>query len=173
MKKNEKAEIVSEIRCKLRGKEAVFVVRQNRMTVSDTESLRKLLSAVDSEYVVVKNTLARLAVKETEFECVTDHLRGQTALLFSKNITGSAKVLSEYSSKSDDKLAVVCGGYNGRLLSGADVETLAKLPAINELRATIIAVAQTPAQRLATLLQAPAGQIARVLKAYSGKNKGE
>ena len=169
MEKNKKSDLVAKIKQRFLESQAVFVVNQNRLTVAETESLRKQLRSVQSVYLVAKNTLARLAVKDTDFECVAEKLGGQTALVFSKDITGSAKVVSEYASKSDEKLSVVCGGYQGKMLSVAEVKTLASLPSMDELRAKIIAVVQTPAQRLATLSQAPASQLARVLKAYSEK----
>ena len=169
MEKNKKSGLVAKIKQRFLESEAVFVVNQNRLTVAETEDLRKQLRAVQSVYLVAKNTLARLAVKDTDFECVTEKLGGQTALVFSKDITGSAKVVSEYASKSDEKLSVVCGGYQGKMLSVAEVKTLASLPSMDELRAKIVAVIQTPAQRMATLSQAPASQLARVLKAYSEK----
>lgn len=169
MEKNKKSDLVAKIKQRFLESEAVFVVNQNRLTVAETEDLRKQLRAVQSVYLVAKNTLARLAVKDTDFECVTEKLGGQTALVFSKDITGSAKVVSEYASKSDEKFSVVCGGYQGKMLSVAEVKTLASLPSMDELRAKIVAVIQTPAQRMATLSQAPASQLARVLKAYSEK----
>ena len=169
MEKNKKSDLVAKIKQRFQESEAVFVVNQNRLTVAETESLRKQLRAVQSVYLVAKNTLTRLAVKDTDFECVSEKLGGQNALVFSKDITGSAKVVSEYASKSDEKLSVVCGGYQGKMLSVAEVKTLASLPSMDELRAKIIAVIQTPAQRMATLSQAPASQLARVLKAYSEK----
>jgi large subunit ribosomal protein L10 len=169
VKRDEKSEVVARIRQSFRENEAIFVVNQNKMTVVETENLRRQLRSVDSSYLVAKNTLTRLAVKDTDFECILPHLNGQTALVFSKDITGSAKVISEYASKSEDKIVVVCGGYSGRLLEAKDVKTLAQLPSLNELRAKIIAVVQTPAQRMATLLQAPACQIVRVLRGYSEK----
>jgi large subunit ribosomal protein L10 len=110
-----------------------------------------------------------LAIEDSNFQCLLPHLSGQTALVFSPNVTDSAKVIWEYASKSEDKIVVVCGGYDGRLLSASDVRTLSQLPSMNELRAKIIAVIQTPAQRMATLLQAPACQIVRVLRSYSEK----
>lgn len=169
MEKNKKSDLIAKIKQRFQESEAVFVVNQNRLTVAETESLRKQLREVQSVYLVAKNTLARLAVKDTDFECVSEKLGGQTALVFSKDITGSAKVVSEYASKSDEKLSVVCGGYQGKMLSVAEVKTLASLPSMDELRAKIVAVIQTPAQRMATLSQAPASQLARVLKAYSEK----
>lgn len=169
MEKNKKSDLIAKIKQCFQESEAVFVVNQNRLTVAETENLRKQLRAVQSVYLVAKNTLTRLAVKDTDFECVSEKLGGQTALVFSKDITGSAKVVSEYASKSDEKLSVVCGGYQGKMLSVAEVKTLASLPSMDELRAKIVAVIQTPAQRMATLSQAPASQLARVLKAYSEK----
>jgi large subunit ribosomal protein L10 len=169
VKKSEKVEVITKIRQRFLESEVVFVVNQNKMTVAQTENLRRQLREVNSAYLVAKNTLVRLAIKDTDFECILPNLTGQTALVFSKDITGSAKVIHEYASKSDDRITVVCGGYTGRLLDAKDVKTLAQLPSVDELRARIIAVIQTPAQRMATLLQAPACQIARVLKAYSEK----
>jgi large subunit ribosomal protein L10 len=108
-------------------------------------------------------------VEGTSFGVILPHLVGQTALVFAKNIVEAAKVVQEYASKSEDKISVVCGGYAHRLLMTADVMMLAKLPSMDELRAKIIAVVQTPARQLAVLLQTPASQIARVLGAYSEK----
>lgn len=170
MKKDQKTSVVAKIKQDLDSSEALFVVTQNKMTVAETENLRKLLRESDSAYFVCKNTLARLGVKDTSFDCVSPQLVGQTALVFSKNLTATAKVVQEYASKSDGKVTVVCGGYSGKLLSAAEVKTLSQLPSMDELRAKIIAVIQTPAQRIATLSQAPGAQIARVLKAYSEKN---
>lgn len=169
MEKSKKSEVVANIRLRFQKSEVVFAVNQNKMTVAETENLRKQLRGVSSSYLVSKNTLAKIGVKDTEFECMLPHLSGQTALVFSNDITGAAKVISEYASKSDDKISLVCGGYNGKLLSVAEIQALAQLPSMDELRAKIVAVIQTPAQRMATLTQAPAAQIARVLKAYSEK----
>jgi large subunit ribosomal protein L10 len=170
VEKSKKPEVIERIRRSFEESEAVFVINQNKMTVEKTEDLRRQLKSAAATYFVCKNTLARLAVKNTTFECILPHLCGQTALVFSKNLTGSSKVIQEYAAKSEDKIVIVCGGYNGRLLSVAEVKILSQLPSMDELRAKIIAIIQTPAQRTAAVLQAPAGQIARVLKAHSDKN---
>ncbi len=169
MEKSKKTDLIAKIKQRFNESEAVFAVNQNKLTVAETEKFRKQLRDVKSTYLVAKNTLARIAVKDTSFECILPHLSGQTALVFSADITGSAKVVSEFADKSEDKVAVICGGYNGKVLSVAEVKTLASLPSMDELRAKIVAVIKTPAQRLATLSQAPASQLARVLQAYSKK----
>lgn len=169
MEKSKKPEIIAKIKQSFDESEALFIVNQNKMTVVDTENFRKQLKAASARYFVSKNTLSKIAVEDSQFECVSPYLNGQTALIFSKNLIDSAKVIQEYSSKSDGKITIVCGGYDGKLLSIAEVKTLSQLPSMDELRAKIIAVISTPAQRLATLSQAPASQIARVLSAYSQK----
>jgi large subunit ribosomal protein L10 len=167
--KSQKPEMIAKIKRNLEKSSVVFVVNQNKMTVTNSEDLRKQLRASSSQYLVCKNTLARLAVKETAFECIIPHLGGQMALVFSEDITGSAKIIDEYSTKNDGKISIVCGGYEGRLLGVTDIKVLAKLPSMDELRAKVIAIIQTPAQRMATLLQAPAAQLSRVLRAYAEK----
>lgn len=169
MEKSKKADWVAKIKQSFVESDAVFAVNQNKLTVAETESLRKQLKNASSSYVVTKNTLARLAVKDTAFECLATHLSGQTAVVFSKDITGAAKVISEFAAKNEGKLTIVCGGYQGKLLNAKEVDILAKLPSMDELRATLVALIQTPAQRLVRLSQEPAGQIARVLKSYSEK----
>ncbi|MDR0678341.1 MAG: 50S ribosomal protein L10 [Holosporaceae bacterium] len=169
VKKSEKLNVIAKMRNRFNESEAVFVIHQNKMTVAETENLRKQLRDVSSSYFISKNTLARLAIEDTSFKCILNHLSGQTALVFSKDITGAAKVISEYASKSEDKIVVICGGYSGRLLNASEVKILSQLPPIDELRSKIIAVIKTPAQRMVTLLQAPACQIARVINGYSKK----
>ena len=132
MEKSKKTDWIAKMKQRFSESEAVFAVTQNKLTVSDTESLRKQLRAVNSQYVVAKNTLTRLAVKDTPFECIATHLSGQTAIVFSKDITSAAKAISEYAAKSEGKLSIVCGGYSGNLLSAAEVDVLAKLPSIDE-----------------------------------------
>ncbi|MDR0580603.1 MAG: 50S ribosomal protein L10 [Holosporaceae bacterium] len=169
MRRNEKADVIAKIRRNFQESKAVFIVNQNKMTVVDTEDLRKQLRSIGSVYLVAKNTLTRLAIKDTSFECIQPHLSGQTAFVFSRNITEAAKVISEYASENDEKITIVCGGFDERLLSVNDVKMLAQLPSLDELRGKIIAVIQTPAQRLTALTQAPASQIARILVGYSEK----
>ena len=158
MEKSKKADVIAKIQKGFQESEAVFVVTQNKMTVAATEALRKELRAANSCYFVAKNTLARIAVKGSNFEFVQPYLTNQTALVFSKDLTSSAKVIYNTASKSEGNLVITCGGYAGKLLNPDEVKTLAMLPSMDELRSKIIAIIQEPASR-----------IARVLKSYSEK----
>lgn len=169
MEKSKKSDIIAKINSEAQKSEVVFAVNQNAMTVAETEGLRKKLREVSSSYLVSKNTLARLGFKDSPCECLIDKLHGQTAIVFSNNITAAAKVISEFSSANEAKMSIVCGAYQGSLLSIEQVKMLANMPSMDELRAKIIAVIQTPAQRLAVVSKEPGAQIARLLHAYSEK----
>ncbi|MDR2765870.1 MAG: 50S ribosomal protein L10 [Holosporaceae bacterium] len=170
MEKSKKSEIIAKLVECFSGCEAAFLVNQDRMTVAETEDLRRRLKAASSSYFVAKNTLIQLALNQCGlFEWFRDNLLGQSALVFSKNVTEAAKIISELAAKGDGKMRVVCGGHEGRALSPAEVKMLGQLPSMDELRSRIIAVVQTPAQRLAALLVAPAGKITRVIRCYSEK----
>ena len=71
--------------------------------------------------------------------------------------------------RRNEKLQIVGGGLGGALLDPAAVRALAELPSLDELRARLLSVINTPASRLVGLLQAPGGQLARVLKALADK----
>jgi large subunit ribosomal protein L10 len=170
LEKSKKSEVVAKLVKCFSECDAAFLVNQNRMTVVETENLRRQLKSASSNYFVAKNTLIRLALDQCGlFEWFKSNLAGQSALVFSKNITEAAKIISELASKGDGKMTVICGGYGDRSLSSADVKMLGQLPSMDELRAKIIAVVQTPSQRLVALLTAPACGVVRVLKGYSEK----
>jgi large subunit ribosomal protein L10 len=112
--------------------------------------------------------LARLAIAGTENEPMVSFLSGPTALAYSKDPVAAAKVTVNFAI-TNDKFKVVGGSLNGRLLSDKDIENLSKLPSLDQLRAKIIGTISTPATRVAGVLQAPAGQLARVFSAYGKK----
>ena len=91
---------------------------------------------------------------------------GPTAIAFSDDPVAAARVAVKFA-KGNDKLEILGGVLFKELLDAAAVKVLAELPSLDELRATIIAQVNTPATRIAQVLQAPAGQVARVLNAYS------
>ena len=81
----------------------------------------------------------------------------------------AAKAAVEYANRNN-KLTIVGGGLSGQVLDEAGVKALATLPSLDELRGRIIGLINAPATKLAVLLQTPAGQVARVLAAYSEKS---
>ncbi len=163
-----KAEQVSALR-DIFGKAALVVVTQSSgMTVQEATDLRKKVRAAGARFKVTKNRLARLALKDTKFSGLADRFKGPTAIAYSTDPVAAAKVVAAYA-KTNQKLQIVAGCLDGSLLDAAGVDSLATLPSLDELRARLIALLQTPATRLAVLAGAPASQLARVFGAYGKK----
>ncbi len=123
-----------------------------------------------ASYRVVKNRLAKLALKDTQFENVSDLFKGPTAMALSKDPVAAAKVAVDFA-KTNEKLVIVGGAFSQQMLDKNAVEALAKLPSLNELRARLVGMLQTPAQRIAVLMQANASGLARVISAHASKGE--
>jgi large subunit ribosomal protein L10 len=163
-----KANQVAQLR-DIFGKAALVVVtQQSGLTVAEATDLRKKVRAAGARFKVTKNRLARLALKDTKFNGLADRFKGPTAIAYSTDPVAAAKVVAAYA-KDNKKLTIVAGCLDGSMLDQAGVDTLAKLPSLDELRGRLIGMIQTPAQRLAVLAQAPASQLARVFAAYGKK----
>ena len=108
--------------------------------------------------------LFRSALKGTKFEHLSDLFKGPTAIAYSDDPVAAARVAVKFA-EGNDKLVILGGGLDEQVLDASAVTALAKLPSLDELRAKILGMIQTPATRLAGVTQAPAGQLARVLAA--------
>lgn len=168
MNRGEKQDLVDALRLELKDKDLLVVTQQSGLTVAETQGLRRQMRALQAYYKVAKNTLVSLAVKGTRHEGVIDHLRGPTAIAYSKDPVAAAKVAVEFS-KSNEKLQVICGVLGDKFIDAAGVKALASLPSLDELRSKIIGVIQAPATKVAGVLAAPASQVARVVSAYANK----
>ena len=146
----------------------MVVTHQNGMTVEESTDLRRQMLAAGASFRVTKNRLARIAMKGTKFEGLDGLFTGPTAVAFSEDPVAAARVAVNFA-KSNDKLTIVGGGLGEKELDQKGVEALAKLPSLDELRARIVGMISTPATRIAGLLQAPGGQLARVINAYAQK----
>ncbi len=166
MDRSEKEQLVSTLRDGLLESSLVVVSHQTGLTVAQVSDLRRQMREAGAQFKVAKNTLARLAVAGTENEGITSFLSGPTTLAYSKDPVAAAKISVKFAN-DNDKFNIVGGMLNGKILGPMDIETLSKLPSIDELRAKIIGIISTPATRVAGIVQAPAGQLARVFSAYS------
>lgn len=165
MDRSEKEQLVSSLRAGLLESNLVIVAHQTGLTVAEASDLRRQMREAGAQFKVAKNTLARLAVAGTPNEGITTLLSGPTTLAYSKDPVAAAKVSVKFAN-SNDRFKVVGGMLDGKVLGAQDIETLSKLPSLDELRAKIIGIISTPATRIAGVLQAPAGQLARVFSAY-------
>jgi large subunit ribosomal protein L10 len=115
-------------------------------------------------FKVTKNRLTKLALQGTKYENLTDLFTGPTAIGTSSDPVSAAKTLVSFA-KTNDKLTIIGGSLDGKVLDKAGVEALATLPSLDELRAKIIGMLTAPATKVARVTQAPASQLARVIQA--------
>lgn len=168
MDRSQKADAVAELNRTFNEVGVVVVTRNLGMTVKQSTDLRNKMRAAGATYKVSKNKLAKIATQGTDYAVLADLLTGPTALSTSVDPVAAAKVVADFA-KTNDKLEIVGGAMGNVLLDAAGVQALASLPSLDELRGKLVGLIVAPATKLATITQAPAAQIARVLAAHSEK----
>jgi len=162
--REQKQELITSLNALLAQQVTVVVTHNQGLTVAETQELRKRIRAAGAGFKVAKNRLARRALAGTKFEGLADLLKGPTGIAFSKDPVAAAKVCSKFA-KDNKKLVILGGSLDGQTMDQAGIDNLATMPSLDELRAKLVGMIQTPATRIAGVLAAPGGQIARVLAA--------
>ena len=170
MDRSGKQKLVSEIKETLSDANLVVITRQSGLTVTEVSDLRRKMRAAGAGYKVAKNRLAQIALKGTKYEGLEKLLKGPTAIAYSTDPIAAAKVTVAFA-KGNEKLKIIGGSMGADVMGPDAVKALATLPSLDELRAKLVGMLQTPATRVATILQAPAGQLARVFGAYAKKGE--
>ena len=170
MDRTQKEEQVSSMREIFEDATLVVVTHYSGMTVSELSELRGKMREAGASFKVTKNRLTKLALAGTKFEGTAEMFSGPTAIAYSKDPVAAAKAAVNFS-KTNDKLIVLGGAMGSENLDVNSVKALATLPSLDELRAKLVGMIATPATRIASVLQAPAGQVARVIGAHA--NSGE
>ena len=168
MDRAQKAANVEALHKTFSGTETIVVTRNDGLTAAQSSELRVRMRAAGVSYKVSKNRLVVRALKGTRFEGISPLLHGPVGLATSNDPVAASKVAAIFA-KDNEKLVILGGALGDKLLDKSGVEALSKLPSLDELRAKLLGMLQTPAQRLAVLTAAPASQVARVISAYSKK----
>ncbi|BAK83487.1 50S ribosomal protein L10 [Komagataeibacter medellinensis] len=166
MDRTEKREFVASLAAVFAKTSMVIVTRNDGLTVADVTDLRRRVRAAGATHKVAKNRLASLALAGTQFEGIKPLLKGPTALSWADEPVAVAKVLVEFA-KTNEKLVLLGGSLGAQTLDVNSIKALAELPSLDVLRAQLVGLISTPATRIAGVLQAPAGQLARVFGAYA------
>jgi large subunit ribosomal protein L10 len=166
VQRSQKETLVAALRSALDTSELVVVTHQKGLTVAESTSLRCATRETGVTFKVAKNTLVKLAVKDTSHDCLTDYLSGPTALAYSADPVAAAKTISNFA-KDNENLEILGGCLSGQLLDKSGVEALAKLPSLDELRAKILATIAAPATQLTRVVQTPATQLVQVVRSHS------
>jgi large subunit ribosomal protein L10 len=169
MDRSQKAETVASLNAVFNEVGVVVVTRNLGLTVAQSTVLRGKIRDAGASYKVAKNSLAKLAINDTDYVGLGELLTGPTALATSVDPVAAAKAVVDFA-KTNDKLEIVGGSMGALLLTADGVKALASLPSLDQLRGTIIGLVQAPATKLAQLATAPAAKLARVFGAYAAKD---
>ncbi|MEM0898397.1 MAG: 50S ribosomal protein L10 [Pseudomonadota bacterium] len=170
MDRAEKHAFVTELNEVFQNAGSVVVAHYTGLTVADMSDLRSQMRDAGGKVKVAKNRLAKIALKGTESEGMADLFEGQTLIAYADDPVTAPKITNTFS-KSNDKLVVLGGALGSTILDEGGVKSLASLPSLDELRAKLVGMVNTPATRIAQIATAPAGQVARVIGAYARENE--
>ncbi|HVL00824.1 MAG TPA: 50S ribosomal protein L10 [Dongiaceae bacterium] len=161
----DKKAIVAEVNQAAAGALSAVIANYRGLTVSQITNLRKQAREQGVYLKVVRNTLARIAVRGTEFECLHDALVGPTILALSIEDPGAAARLMKEYAKTNDKLEVKALAVGGVAYGAAEIDRLATLPTREQALGILAGTLQAPLSKFARTLNEVPSQIARVLAA--------
>jgi len=157
MHKADKEKVIAELTDRLTSADALLVADYRGLTNSQLASLRVELLKHGAKLSVVKNTLTRRAAEAAGADALLAMLEGATAIAFVEadgNAVAVAKALSD--AAKDTKILALRGGVlSGNPITGAEIESLAKLPPLEVLQAELVGVIVAPLTQLAAVLNAP------------------
>ena len=169
--KEEKKELVDTYEKWIKESKAAFVLSYQKMTMKDINGLRAEAREIGGEFHVVKNTLMNLALANAGFEDAGIFDKSSMLAVAFEDAPAMAKIVDKAS--ATDIFAIKGGYLDGALVSSDEIQMLAKLPALPQMRAQLLALISTPATQLVRTIKEPARMIAAVLKAYSEKSPAE
>ncbi len=172
MNRDEKAQAISELGSSIGKATNAFLIDFKGITVPQVTELRKQVRETGSEYIVVKNTLALIAVKDSPLKTLEKQFSGMTAVAF--NATDAVALAKALTKFAKDVPTVQFKGamLNGQIVPASEIQAIANLPSREELIAKLLFLLQSPVRRLATVLQANIRNLAVVLDQVSKQKPG-
>ena len=169
MNKEAKKIYIEEMKKNFTSNESVMIAQYQGLNVTELDELRKELRDKGILFKITKNRITKIAIKETPVKDLEKYFTGPTAAAISSDPITTAKILTKFA-KSHDKLKIVAGFMDGKVLDQKEVAIIATLPSLEEARSKIVGILATPAQKLVSILLAPGSKIANLARAKSLKN---
>jgi large subunit ribosomal protein L10 len=164
MNKAEKEQTVESLSDQFRSIESAFLINYRGLKVVDATELRRKIREIDGRYVVVKNTLALRAAKQTKLEQLEPYFEGPTAVAYHpKDVVGLAKLLTEIG-KSNPNFVFKAALVEGKVVPASEIQAIASMPSKEVLLGKLVFLLKAPLQRLTTVLKAPVRNLGLVLK---------
>ena len=165
MPNQKKVTAVQELEEKLKRYPNLLATAYQGLTTPELNDIRAKLKPLGGQYSIVKNTFTKIALTKMGLEEFSKNFTGPVAMAFHQGDPAAlSKVLSEYS-KTNEKLKILSGYLDGRVLSAKEIAILATLPSREVLLTKVAICLNQPMQRLATVLNAPIQKLAQLLKA--------
>jgi Ribosomal protein L10 len=172
MNRTEKTQAVEELKKSFQKSAMTLLADYHGLKVSELTKLRQELRKSAAELKVLKNTLASLALKDTEMAGLAPHFVGTNAVILTEgDPVTPAKILVKFA-KDFEKAKIKAGFLSGKLLNAAEIEALSKLPSREEMLAKLMGSMLAPAQNWVNVLSALPRQLATVLAAIRDKKTG-
>lgn len=160
-----KQEDLNALTEQLNNSKSAMVVGFNKLTVTKDQEFRNHLRSAGANFQVVKNTLARIAVKGTPYEDASEHFKGVTGIAWTENdAVILSKAVSKFVKDNADIYTFKAGIVEGRVVNLKQVEAIASLPSKEELISKLMFVINAQAQRIVTVINAVPRNLAVVIK---------
>lgn|SRR5574344_138002 len=156
---------IESIKEKLSKAQVAIITEYKGFTVDEITSLRRKLQKEDGDYTVTKNTLAKIALKGTNFEVLADCFKGPIAVAFGfGDQVAPAKVLTSFI-KETKKGEIIAAALDGKLLSADEAKALAKIPSKEEIYAKMLGCVNSPASGIANSVNGVLTKLVRTMAA--------
>ncbi len=163
MNRTEKQQAVAALNEQLRAVSSAFLINYRGLKVVPATELRRKIREVDGTYVVVKNTLALQASKQTKLEPLAPYFVGPTALAFHRSdVVGLAKLLVEIA-KGNPNVEFKAALVEGKVVPVTEIQKLASMPSREVMLSKLVFLLKAPLQRFANVLKAPIRDLVLVL----------
>ncbi len=162
---SEKQAIVAEVADVASSAYSAIAAQYIGITVEDMTALRVKARESGVYLRVVKNTLARRAIKDTDFECMSESLVGPLLLAFSQEDPGAAARVIKDFAETNGKLEVKIVSIGGKLLAPGEIDRLATMPTKDQAISMLMSVMKAPAEKLARTLNEVPGKLVRTVAA--------
>jgi large subunit ribosomal protein L10 len=167
----EKKAVVEEVAAQVAGAKAIVLAEYRGLEVGNMTDLRRKARRSGVYLRVLKNTLARRAVKDTPFAQLADQMVGPLVYGISSDPVATAKVMNEFA-KGNDKFVIKAGAMPNAVISAKEVAALASLPSREELLAKLMGTMQAPiAQFVRTLNEVPSKFVRALAAVRDAKEK--
>ena len=166
MNRSDKNKFVQNLKEDLNNSSSVIVTHYAGLSVKDTDNLRKAMRDNGAKFKITKNRLTKLALADTQYKSIIDLFSGPTAIAYSSDPVIPAKVAVNFEKKLKN-FKIIGGSFEGEQIDLTRINFLATLPSLDEIRGKLVGLILAPAQKIASILQEPGGQLARLLTARS------